>query len=74
MVRRDNAIDWHAYQQELEGAFWLECSEEDLKTNEDAKELFKYLKKQRRYVKRINKLANKILSGGDNYAEVFRMF
>ena len=74
MDHKGNVADWLTYQQELEDAFWLECDEEMIKTNEEANKMFKYLNKQRKYTKRMNKLANKILNGGDNYAKVFRMF
>lgn len=54
-------IDWLAYQQDMEGAFWLECSEEDLKEDVEAKELYKWLVKQRRCIKKIHKLETKTL-------------
>lgn len=54
-------IDWIAYQQDLESDFWLNCSEEDLKDNQEAQKLYKYLMKQRKRVRKIEKLANKTL-------------
>jgi hypothetical protein len=54
-------IDWLAYQQDMEGAFWLECSEEDLKEDKDAKLLYKWLAKQRKRIEKITKLEKKTL-------------
>jgi hypothetical protein len=54
-------IDWLAYQQDVESAFWLDCSEEDLKTDEQARKLYRQLKQQRTYIEQIDKLSNKIL-------------
>ena len=54
-------IDWIAYQQDLESDFWLNCSEEDLKDNQEAQKLYKYLMKQRKRVRKIEKLANKTI-------------
>lgn len=54
-------IDWLTYQQDMEGAFWLECSEEDLKEDAEAQELYKWLIKQRRRIKKMHKLETKTL-------------
>lgn len=53
---------WSNYQRECEDAFRLECSEEDIKSNKDAKKLYKRLKKQRRYIKKVERLINKIIN------------
>lgn len=54
-------IDWTAYQQALEGDFWLNCNEDDLKEDKEVQKLYKYLMKQRKRVRKIEKLANKTL-------------
>jgi hypothetical protein len=54
-------IDWLAYQQDMEGAFWLECSEDDLKEDKEAQALYKWLIKQRRRIEKIIKLEKKTL-------------
>ena len=56
-----NKFDWQQYQQDLEDAFKLECSEEDVENNKEAKKLFKWLQKQRKYVNKIEKLQQKIV-------------
>lgn len=54
-------IDWLAYQQDMEGAFWLECSEEDLKEDKEAQALYKWLIQQRHRIEKIIKLEKKTL-------------
>lgn len=61
--RCPRGIDWLAYQQECEDAFRLECSEEDIKCDEDARRLYKYLKRQRTYIRRIDRISCKIYNG-----------
>lgn len=47
--------DLNAYQTDLEDAFRLECSADDIKVNSEVRKLFKFIKKQR---KRVNKFIN----------------
>jgi hypothetical protein len=54
-------IDWLSYQQDMESAFWLDCSAEDIRDDAEAKTLYKQLIKQRRRINKVNKLAKKIL-------------
>lgn len=54
-------IDWLSYQQDMESAFWLDCNEEDVKENAEARALYKYLLKQRRCIEKIKKLETKTL-------------
>lgn len=44
------------YQQELEDSFKLNVSKEDMRTNPDAKELAKKLKKQRKVIDKVCKM------------------
>lgn len=46
-------------QQDLESAFILDASIEDIKTNKEAKRLYKYISKRRKYVKLIEFLIKK---------------
>ena len=54
---RHNTID--KYQQELEDAFKLECTAEDIKNDKYAKQLYKKIKKQVALAKKINRLTRK---------------
>lgn len=54
-------IDWLLYQKDMEDAFWLDCSAEDIRDDAEAKTLYKQLMKQRRRINKISKLATKIL-------------
>ena len=54
-------IDWLLYQKDMEDAFCLDCSVEDIKDDVEAKTLYKQLMKQRRRINKISKLAKKIL-------------
>ena len=46
-------------QQDLESAFILDASIEDIKTNKEAKKLYKYISKRKKYIKLIEFLIKK---------------
>lgn len=48
------------YQRDLEDAFKLDCSEEDLKTDKEAKKCYKQLKRYRKHTKRYHKFLRKM--------------
>lgn len=54
-------FDWWQYQQDCEDAFRLDCSEEDVKNDKEAKKLFKQLQKQRKCVQIMDKLYQKVV-------------
>ena len=50
------------YQRDLEYSFTLDCSTEDIKQNKEATKLYKKLKKSRKYVDKIRKITDKMMS------------
>lgn len=48
------------YQRDYVDAFKMECSEEDIKFNPDAKKLAKYINRQGKWIDRIIKIYKKI--------------
>jgi hypothetical protein len=65
-------FDWWQHQQDLEDAFRLDCSEEDIKSDKEAKKLFKQLKKQRKHTHKMEKLYQKIVGNdSDVWLDVF---
>ncbi len=58
--RRNKELDIVAFQNEMEDAFRIDCSEEDL-TIPEARKCFREIRKSRRRVNRILKLSNKVL-------------
>lgn len=49
-----------AYQYDCVGAFRMECSAEDIKTNPEAKKLAKYINRQGKIIDKIIRLLKKI--------------
>ena len=49
------------YQQDLEFAFKLDCSLEDIKQDKEAAKLNKEIKKSRKYVDKIKKITEKLV-------------
>ena len=47
------------YQQDLECAFKLDCSPEDIKQDKEAAKLYKKLKQQRKYVDKIKRITER---------------
>ena len=60
MIQTKNA-NMLVFQNEMEDAFRLDCTKEDIKSNKDAKKLYAYIRKSRRKVNRIDKLIRWIL-------------
>lgn len=56
-------LDWLSYAQNCLDAFRLECSDEDIKQNDYAKEVHKTLIKQYRYALNIDRLIKKLWNG-----------
>lgn len=59
MVRRISNI-LLSYQSDCVDAFRMECSEKDIKTNKEAKNLAKYINRQGRIIDKIVRLLTKI--------------
>lgn len=62
-----NKFDWWQYQQDLEDAFWLDCSTEDIKNDKEVKKMFKQLKKQRIWAQMMEKLHQKMIGNDSGF-------
>ena len=54
-------FDWWQHQQDCEDAFWLDCSEEDIKNDKEAKKIFHQFQKQRKYTEMMDRLYQNIM-------------
>lgn len=62
-----NKFDWWQYQRDCEDAFWLDCSEEDIKKDKEVTKVFKQLKKQRRWAQMMERLYQKMIGNDSGF-------